>query len=209
MSTCPPLTVAADVASQRLSADGARAVSGGYDRTVRVWDLAAGQQLAVLTGRDGTVYAVAVSADGARAVSGGYDRTVRVWDLAADQQLAELTGHESWMRSAAVTADGARAVTGGKRCRRAVSPSKADRLEARLLRGNDVVLRVPHMDRPRPQPAVLAGLDRFVRDTGPDLRDARRDAAGGAAVRERQGRRARERATLHLVRLDLGEPFVR
>ena len=54
-----------------VSADGRRAVSGGDDGTVRVWDLDAGTVLHTLTGHDGWVGAVAVSADGRRAVSGG------------------------------------------------------------------------------------------------------------------------------------------
>ena len=63
--------------------DGRRAVSGGHDGMVRVWDLEAGTALHTLAGHDGAVHAVAASGDGRRAVSGGVDRTVRVWDLEA------------------------------------------------------------------------------------------------------------------------------
>ena len=96
-----------------VTADGARAVSGGVDGTVRVWDLATGRQQAELTSHDLTVWAVAVTADGARAVSGGSDGAVRVWDLATGRQQAELTGHDLTVLAVAVTADGARAVSGG------------------------------------------------------------------------------------------------
>ena len=89
-----------------VTADGTRAVSGGDDGTVRVWDLATGQQRAELTGHDGAVRSVAVTADGTRAVSGGDDGTVRVWDLATGQQQAELTGHDGTVLAVAVTADG-------------------------------------------------------------------------------------------------------
>ena len=61
------------------------AVSGGDDRTVRVWDLASGTPAGdPFTGHDGAVRAVAVGELDGRpvAVSGGDDRTVRVWDLA-------------------------------------------------------------------------------------------------------------------------------
>ena len=101
------------VRSVAVSADGGRAVSGGDDGTVRVWDLAAGRQQAQLTGHHGAVRSVAVSADGGRAVSGGDDGTVRVWDLAAGRQQAQLTGHHGAVRSVAVSADGGRAVSGG------------------------------------------------------------------------------------------------
>ena len=80
------------VRSVAVTADGARAVSGGGDGTVRVWDLATGQQQAKLTGHDGPVRSVAVTADGARAVSGGDDGTVRVWDLATGKEVACWTG---------------------------------------------------------------------------------------------------------------------
>ena len=96
-----------------VTADGARAVSGGVDGTVRVWDLATGREQAELTSHDGHVWAVAVTADGDRAVSGGSDGAVRVWDLATGRQQAELTGHDLTVWAVAVTADGARAVSGG------------------------------------------------------------------------------------------------
>ena len=38
-----------------VSADGRRAVSGGEDGTVRVWDLGSGAPLHTLTGHDGGV----------------------------------------------------------------------------------------------------------------------------------------------------------
>ena len=65
-----------------VTPDGNRAVSGGSDGSVRVWDLAAGREQATLTGHSGWVRSVAVTPDGARAVSGGEDGSVRVWDLA-------------------------------------------------------------------------------------------------------------------------------
>ena len=90
-----------------VSTDGRRAVSGGADRTVRVWDLDTGQQQAQLSGHHGPVAAVAVSADGRRAVSGsGADRTVRVWDLDTGQQQAQLSGHDGPVAAVAVSADG-------------------------------------------------------------------------------------------------------
>jgi len=68
-----------------VSADGQTVVSGSYDKTVRVWDLAARQCRAILSGHTLQVSSVAVSADGQTVVSGSYDRTVRVWDLATRQ----------------------------------------------------------------------------------------------------------------------------
>jgi len=80
------------VAAVAVTADGTRAISGSDDRTVRVWDLAAGREQATLTGHTDTVKAVAVTADGTRAISGSDDGTVRVWDLAAGREVARWTG---------------------------------------------------------------------------------------------------------------------
>jgi len=68
------------------------AVSGGDDRTVRVWDLATGQPLHTLSGHEDWVRAVAVGEVDGRpvAVSGGGDRTVRVWDLATGNDIATI-----------------------------------------------------------------------------------------------------------------------
>ena len=95
-----------------VTPDGARAVSGSWDNTVRVWDLATGEALRVLAGHTLPVAAVAVTPDGARAVSGSLDRTVRVWDPATGETLRTLEGHTDWVRAVAVTPDGTRAVSG-------------------------------------------------------------------------------------------------
>ena len=97
-----------------VSADGRRAVSGGGDGTVRVWDLDTGTAMRALTGHDRAVGAVAVSPDGRRAVSGGDDGTVRVWDLDTGKTVRTLTGHRGPVFAAAVSADGHRAVSGGE-----------------------------------------------------------------------------------------------
>ena len=100
------------VFSVAITSDGSRAVSGGDDGVVRVWDLAAGQEQATLTGHTRPVWSVAITPDGARAVSGSSDGSVRVWDLAAGQEQATLTGHTRPVWSVAITPDGARAVSG-------------------------------------------------------------------------------------------------
>jgi WD40 repeat protein len=72
-------------------------VSGGSDRTVRVWELADGTPIGdPLKGHDGWVSAVAVGELDGRPVivSGGSDRTVRVRELAERQELVIAVGSE-------------------------------------------------------------------------------------------------------------------
>ncbi|MCK2215867.1 serine/threonine protein kinase [Actinomadura sp. ATCC 31491] len=94
-------------------------VSGGYDGTVAVADLATGAPVgAPLKGHRGPVWSVTASElDGRRvAVSGGLDGTVRVWDLATGAPVREpLTGHRGSVESVAAGDLGGRpvAVSGG------------------------------------------------------------------------------------------------
>ena len=89
--------------------DGARAVTGGGDGTVRVWDLATGRELATLTAQ--RRWRWRSRATGPR----GQRRQrseVQVWDLATGGAPTVLTGHRQvW--AVAVSADGATAVSGG------------------------------------------------------------------------------------------------
>ncbi|HYT45689.1 MAG TPA: WD40 repeat domain-containing protein, partial [Methylomirabilota bacterium] len=58
--------------------DGQTLASGGFDQTIKVWNLHTGQLLHTLTGHSWYVYNVAISHDGKLLVSGG-DKTINVW----------------------------------------------------------------------------------------------------------------------------------
>jgi WD40 repeat protein len=84
-----------------VSADGRRALAGGSDQMVQVWDLDSGELLRTMPGHHGRVRAVAISADGQRAVTGD-EQAVRVWDLTQDTALASFKS-ESYITTLAAT----------------------------------------------------------------------------------------------------------
>jgi WD40 repeat protein len=96
-----------------LSADGKRALSGGDDGSVRLWDADTGRELACFKGHRSAVRAVALSPDGRWILSGGDDRTVRLWDAADGREVQRLTGHTDRVGCVAFTSDPTRAVSGG------------------------------------------------------------------------------------------------
>ena len=75
-----------------FSPDGTTLASGGYDRTVRVWEVETGMSLATLKGHSDWVRSVAFSPDGRTLASGSRDGTVLLWDTGgASTHVAEAS----------------------------------------------------------------------------------------------------------------------
>lgn len=94
-----------DVHGVAFSGDGARLASTSADGTVRVWDVASGEELACLRGHREASWGVAFFPDGERLVSASWDRTVRLWHVHGGE-LALLRGHRERAWGVAVSPDG-------------------------------------------------------------------------------------------------------
>ena len=101
------------ISSVSVTPDGRRAVSGSFDKTLRVWNLETGTCLRAVEGHTDSVCTVSVTPDGRRAVSGSFDKTLRVWNLETGGGTV-LRGHTDAVRSVSVTPGGDRAVSGSQ-----------------------------------------------------------------------------------------------
>lgn len=94
------------VVSLAFLPSGDRLVSGSRDHTVRLWDVASGQQLGDFQGHTDAVYCLAVSPQGDRMLSGSKDRTIRLWDVPARRELRQFSGHTDTVYGVVVLPDG-------------------------------------------------------------------------------------------------------
>ncbi|RDJ19708.1 hypothetical protein DWF00_19710 [Bosea caraganae] len=88
-----------------VSPDGNIAISGSFDTSAILWDLARSQALAVLRGHDSSVNAVAALPDG-RFATGGEDGRVLLWRIGRPEPEARLEGHSGPIASLAPSPDG-------------------------------------------------------------------------------------------------------
>jgi WD40 repeat protein len=92
-----------------VAPDGATLVSGGKDRTLRLWDAAAGKELRAFARQLQEVRAVAFAPEGSRIASAA-GVALRVWD-AAGNELRRCAGHSDAIRAVGFTPDGGRLVS--------------------------------------------------------------------------------------------------
>ncbi len=91
--------------------DSTMLVTGGADRTVRIWDRDGYSAVRTLEGHGGWVLACALSRRGDLLASASRDESVRLWNTRTWTERAVLTGHRGAVWSAAFAPDGERLAT--------------------------------------------------------------------------------------------------
>jgi WD40 repeat protein/serine/threonine protein kinase len=102
--------------SVAFNPDGSQLASGDYGRSgsVRIWNLATGQEARRFDHPGGARSVAFPPTDGNRLASGGEDGTVRLWDLTTGAVLLTLPGHSGAVRSLAFSPNGRRLASRGE-----------------------------------------------------------------------------------------------
>jgi WD40 repeat protein/serine/threonine protein kinase len=103
------------VSSVCLSSDGRFALLGGYDKTLKLWDVKTGRCfLHIFIGYEGPVFSVCLSSDGRFALSEDDGNTLKLWDATTGlrQCLHTFTGHLACVNSVCLSTDSRFALSG-------------------------------------------------------------------------------------------------
>lgn len=108
----------------QFSSDGRRAVSSGFDKTARLWNVATSEEIRKFS-HNGGVCSITLSADGKQLLTGQGDwfdkgnrhppddYDLRLWDVESGQLQKRLEGHRGEVVMVCISQDGRRAVSAG------------------------------------------------------------------------------------------------
>jgi WD40 repeat protein len=89
-----------------INPDGQTLASASADKTIKVWNLATGQEIRTLTGHSSFINYLVISPDGQTLASASADKTIKIWNLATGKEIRTLTGHSNYVNYLAISPDG-------------------------------------------------------------------------------------------------------
>jgi WD40 repeat protein len=92
--------------------DGKTLATGSHDRTIKLWNLAEGTEVAALSGHHNWISSLRATSDGKTLATGSHDRTVKLWNLETKQEATTLGGYKSTVWSVAFSPVGQLLATG-------------------------------------------------------------------------------------------------
>lgn len=94
-----------EISKLLFTQDGKILITGSFDRTIKLWDVATGQLVATLIGSSGAIRGMALSPNQKYLASASNDG-IRIWSMANGRQYQHLTRHKDWVTSVVFSPDG-------------------------------------------------------------------------------------------------------
>lgn len=98
----------------QVSPDGRSLLSCSYDETIRLWDIASGNEVHCYKGHGNWVKAISFSRDGKKFVSCSLDGNAKVWDTNSGKQLINFPDHQTTIQAIAYSPTANRAISGSE-----------------------------------------------------------------------------------------------
>lgn len=92
--------------------DGTTLVSGGYDGSIRFWDLGTGRQTRLIEASALPIWTLDLSPDGSHLAAAGEDKAIRIWDTRSPASPMQLRGHSLNVWEVRFSPDGKRLASG-------------------------------------------------------------------------------------------------
>ncbi len=111
----------AEVTSVCISQDNSFILSGGEDKTLKLWEIGnhgsiraslSGDCLRTFEGHQGGVLSVCLSLDNQFALSGSADKTLKLWEVSTGHCLKTIEGHQDSVNSVCILSDAKFALSG-------------------------------------------------------------------------------------------------